>query len=259
MEKIKDKIKQFLSISSGYGSGSGDGYGYGDGSGSGSGDGYGSGSGDGYGSGSGDGYGYGDGSGDGYGSGSGYGDGSGYGYGSGYGAGSGSGSGSGSGYGYGSGYGDGIKKFNGDDVYKIDKVQTIIKSVHGNYAKGFILNSDLTLTPCFIAKEGNFFAHGKTLKEAVQDAHGKYMQSVPVEERIAEFNRQYPDRDKKVDASGLFQWHNTLTGSCLMGREQFCQEHNLDYKNGKYTVNEFIELTKDAYGSEIIKQLRDSM
>jgi hypothetical protein len=141
----------------------------------------------------------------------------------------------------------------------IDKVQTIIKSIHDNYAKGLILNSDLTLTPCFIAKEGNFFAHGKTLKEAVQDAHGKYMEAVPVEERIAEFNRQYPDRKKKVDASELFQWHNTLTGSCLMGREQFCREHNLDYKNGKYTVNEFIELTKDAYGSEIIKQLRDSM
>ena len=227
MEEIKDKVKQFLSISSGYGYG----YGYGDGDGNGNGNG--SGSGYGYG------YGYGDGDGDG--------------------SGDGNGSGSGYGYGYGYGYGEGINKFNGDEVYMIDKVQTIIKSIHDNYAKGLILNSDLTLTPCFIAKEGNFFAHGKTLKEAVRDAHGKYMEAVPVEERIAEFNRQYPDRKKKVDASELFQWHNTLTGSCLMGREQFCREHNLDYKNGKYTVNEFIELTKDAYGSEIIKQLRDSM
>ena len=227
MEKIKDKIKQFLSISSGYGYGSG----------------YGSGSGYGYGSGYGSSYG----SGSGYG----YGDGSGYGYGDGY--------GSGYGYGSGDGSGDGVKKFNGDTVYIIDSLQTIIKSVHDNYAKGLILNSDLTLTPCFIAKEGNFFAHGKTLKEAMQDAHGKYMQSVPVEERIAEFNRKYPDRNKKVDAAELFQWHNILTGSCRMGREQFCKEHGLDYKNGKYTVNEFIELTKDAYGSEIIKQLRDSM
>ena len=215
MEKIKDKIKQFLSISTGFGYS----YGYG----------------------SGDGYGYG------------------YGFGSGFGSGSGSGSGSGFGSGFGYGDGEDINKFNGDDVYNIDNMQTIIKSVHGNYAKGLILNSDLTLTPCFIAKEGNFFAHGKTLKEAVQDAHGKYMQSVPVEERIAEFNRQYPDRNEKVDASELFQWHNTLTGSCLMGREQFCKERNLDYKKGKYTVNEFIELTLHTYGGEIIKKLRDSM
>ena len=29
----------------------------------------------------------------------------------------------------------------------------------------------------------------------------------------------------------------------------------LDYKDGMYTVNEFIALTKDAYGGEVIKKL----
>lgn len=45
----------------------------------------------------------------------------------------------------GSGYGFGIASFCGQKVYNIDTIATIIQSVHGNYAKGFILNSDFTL------------------------------------------------------------------------------------------------------------------
>jgi len=149
---MEEQIKLFLSSGSGYGSGYGDG------------DGYGSGYGDGYGSGSGSGFGYGSGygSGDGYGSGSGYGDGSGDGDGYGYGDGSGDGYGSG----YGSGYGDGIKTFNGDKVYIIDDIPTIIKHIHDNVAKGYILNDDFTLTKTFVAKENGKFAHGETLHDA---------------------------------------------------------------------------------------------
>jgi hypothetical protein len=56
---------------------------------------------------------------------------------------SGDGYGSGSGYGYGSG--DGIKAFCGENVYQIDGIQTIIRKLKGNIAKGVILNSDLTI------------------------------------------------------------------------------------------------------------------
>ena len=60
--------------------------------------------------------------------------------GSGSGDGSGSGSGSGSGDGYGDGYGDGIKEINGQRVYMIDGVPTLIDRVRGDYAKGSILS-----------------------------------------------------------------------------------------------------------------------
>ena len=92
--------------------------------------------------------GYGDGYGNSDGSGYGYGDGSGYGYGSSYGYGDGSGYSNGDGDGYGDGYGYGVKSINNDRVYLIDNVQTIIKSVRNNIAKGFILNKDLTLSSC---------------------------------------------------------------------------------------------------------------
>ena len=63
-----------------------------------------------------------------------------YGYGSGYG----SGRGSDGGYGWGFGDGSGVKDINGNHVYIVDGIQTIIKSVRSNIAQGFVLQSDLT-------------------------------------------------------------------------------------------------------------------
>ena len=235
-----EEIKNFLAVDeypygSGSGSGYGDGYGYGDGSG------------DGYGSGSGSGYG------DGYGSGSGYGDGSG----SGSGYGDGSGSGDGSGDGDGDGDGSNIKMYNNKKVYIIDSIQTVIDSVHGDYAKGKILKDDLTTKPCYIAKCGDFFAHGDTLKQALFDASEKYNENRPLKDRITEFNERYPDNDTKIDGNELFSWHHVLTGSCLFGRRSFCEEKGLDV-NSKYTVKEFISLTENAFGSDVIKELKES-
>ena len=129
----------------------------------------------------GDGCGCGSGSGDGSGSGSGYGDGYGYGYGSGSGSGYGDGSGYGSGYGDGSGYG--IKSFNGEPVHRIDGVNTLIRSVRGNTAHGAIVNKDLTLTPCYIVKQDGVFAHGETLREAMEDLRDKLFEDMPEDDR----------------------------------------------------------------------------
>lgn len=227
------------------------------------GNGYGIGGGHGPGSGSGDGYGSDNGSGYGGGDGSGYGTVECHGYATG--DGNGSGSASGSGYGNGGGYGydyDGVKNieaFNGMVVHEIDNIPTLIDSVHGNFAKGRILSHNLTTRPCFIAKMGDYFAHGKTLKQAFADVREKFIRKLPIKERIEQFNARYPDRNIKVPASELFSWHHILTGSCLMGRKQFCEERGLDYKNGEYTVNMFIHLTKNAYGGDIIRQLESSL
>lgn len=148
METLDTRIKAFLSktYGDGFGRGSGGGLGYGEGFGSGCG------SADSRGN-SGCCYGvsgncdsYGDGEGDGYGAG----------YGSEY----------GEGCGYGSITGCYIKELNGNKVYSVDDIQTIITSVHDNIAQGFMLHSDLTLHPCYIVKEQNKFAHGETLHDA---------------------------------------------------------------------------------------------
>ena len=229
---MEEQIRKFLSIYSGYGYGYG--YGYGDGSG----DGSGSGSGDGYGVGSGSGYG--DGSGSGSGSGDGYGD----------------GSGSGSGDGYGDGSGDGIKTFNGDKAYIIDDIPTIIKHVHDNVAKGYILNDDFTLTETFVAKRNGKFAHGETLHEAFASLQEKLYDDSTEEERLEAFKKHFQDFTKKVSAKELFHWHHVLTGSCKQGRLSFCANKGIDIDNDTYTVHEFIELTQYSYGGDIIRKLK---
>lgn len=50
---------------------------------------------------------------------------------------------------------DGVKSINGNPIYVVDNIPTIITNVKGNISKGFILHSDLSLTSCFIVKENN--------------------------------------------------------------------------------------------------------
>ena len=235
---LDEKIKDFLLVGSGYGSGDGSGYGYG--SGSGSGYGSGSGSGDGYGSGEGFGSGYGSGSGSGYGDGFGFGDGSGYG----------DGSGSGDGY--------GIKSFNGEQVFRIDGVNTLIHSVRGNTAHGAIVNDGLTLTQCYIVKQDGFFAHGETLREAMEALRDKLFEDMPEDDRIEMFLSE-TDRGKTYPTQYFYDWHHRLTGSCDMGRKQFARDHGVDLEHGMMTLTEFLELTKDAYGGNVIRKVIDRM
>lgn len=243
MEKLETRIKEFLSTTSGDGSGLGSGCGFFDSSGCGYGDssGYGSFYGSGDGSGLGDGKGYIRGDGDGSGNGKGF------------------GSDDGCGYGSGNGFESrrGVKELNGENVHLVDGLQTIIKSVHGNIAQCFILNSDLTLQPCYIVKEQNKFAHGNTLHDAftsLQEKLERLYDESTEEERIEAFVEKFPNYDTPYSNRDLFAYHHVLTGSCRMGRESFCKDKGINL-DGSTTVRDFVFLTKDSYGSEIIRRL----
>jgi hypothetical protein len=255
---MEELIKKFLS---GYGYGDGDGYGDGSGSGYGSGDGDGDGDGDGYGSGSGDGDGDGSGSGSGYGYGDGYGDGDGSGSGYGYGSGSGSGDGDGSGYGYGDGDGSGlkIKTFHGEPVYYIDGIPCTFARVHSSlsFAKVNVINKiDLTAEPQYVVKYNGVFAHGLTIKQAKIEAENKYYSSLDTESTIAAFRETFK-KGKKYAAQLFYDWHSRLTGSCTPGKDLFVKQHNIDL-DAEMTVEQFISITKDAYGGNVIRQLLES-
>ena len=214
MEAIEKDIELFLAVGSGSGSGSGSGNGSGNGSGYGSGDGYG------------------------YGYGNGYGNGNGYGYGNG------DGNGDGNGY--------GVKEFNGRKVYDIDSVLTLIYAVRGNVAKGAVLCRDLTLRDCWIARRGNFFAHGDTLHAAVEAVEAKWMENRPLDERIAEFVKTHPALDEEY--GDLFDWHHVLTGSCEFGRRQWCEEHGYS-PTDSITLRTFFEQTRNDHGRDVIRQV----
>ena len=176
---------------------------------------------------------------------SGSGDGSGSGYGSCYGDGSGSGSGS----------GDCLKMFNNEQIYMIDGIETIIKQIKANVAKGYILNSDFTLSECFIVKRDGYFAHGSTLKKAMQDLQSKIFENMDKDEKIEKFIEEF-EHKKKYKNSVFYEWHNMLTGSCEMGRNTFVKNHGINLDD-EMTVDEFIELTINDFGSEIIEQLKE--
>lgn len=240
VQKLKHFLRPLIIINNngyGYGNGYGNGYGYGNGNGYGSGNGYG------YGSSNGDSYG------------DGYGDGDGGGNGDGNGDGGGNGDGYGDGDGDGGGNGYGIKKFNKQNIYIIDKIQTSITFVKNDVAKGFILLSNLTLQPCYIVRNDYHYAHGKTIKEALKSLQDKTYSNLPVEKRIENFKKEFKDYSKKVKGNILYNWHFKLTCSCKLGRDNFCKENNIDLTKS-YTINEFIKLTENSYGGDIIKQLR---
>lgn len=223
MEKL---IEEFLKIEADSGDGSGAGagsvfsYGFSFGSGDGSGSGYGFNFGDGYGDGSGYGFSYGD------------------------------------GYGYGSD--KDISKFNNDKVYLVDDVPTIIKKVKSTIAQGYILNSDFTLQPCYIAKGHNKFAHGKTIRKAVEDLQSKIFEDVDTDETIELFLQEF-ELDKKYKGKDFYIWHNRLTGSCEMGRQSFVKNKGIDLENDMFTVQEFIDLTRNDFGGYIIEQLEKTI
>ena len=199
-----------------------------------------------------------DGNGYGHGCGHGYGHGHGHGCGYGYGNGHGNGYGDGYGYGYGDGdgygNGDGLVELNGQKIYRIDSTPTILTSVHGNVAKGFIMQSDLTLTPCYVVKGNNQFAHGDTLREAMTALTDKLFEDMPEQERIAEFIKAHPDKDKAYPNKDLFDWHHRLTGSCMAGRNAFVKDRGLSL-DGETSVTEFIRLTENAYNGAVIRNL----
>ena len=198
--------------------------------------------------------GYGCGTGDG----SGYGDGCGSGYGSGFGDGPGCGSGSGDGYGYGSGSGSRIKSINGETIYIIDSVPTLLDRVKGNVAKGRILKDDLTFERCYVAKQDGYFAHGKTLREAMSALKDKLFEGMPEEERIAEFIKAHK-WGEKYSAVDFYDWHHKLTGSCDMGRREFAASHGFKVTEDELlTVEEFIKLTENSYGSGVIRKLEEA-
>lgn len=53
----------------------------------------------------------------------------------------------------------------------------------------------------------------------------------------------------------FFDWHHRLMGSCETGRLAFAREHDIDLENGAMTVEEFVQLTGNAYGGDIIRRV----
>ena len=176
--------------------------------------------------------------------------------GSGSGSGSGSGFGSGSGDGSGDGYWDGYWygcKIGNDFVHNIDSTPTMIKNIKGDVASGYIMMKDLSQIKTYVVKGGGYFAHGETIKLAMQALEDKIILNLEPEELIEKF-LEVTDTNKNYTAQYFFDWHGKLTGSCLQGRELFVKNKNIRLES-EMNMYEFIEICKNDYGKDVILQL----
>ena len=150
-----------------------------------------------------------------------------------------------------------ISRFNGEQVHYIDGMPTVIHHVHGDIASGYTINNDLTTTECYIAKGHGLFAHGKTAREAANELERKIIGGMDTEGKVAEFIKKF-DKDGTYPTRDFYDWHGILTGSCTFGRDSFARDHHVDL-DGKMTTKEFLRLTKDAFGSDIIRSVIEKL
>ena len=83
------------------------------------------------------------------------------------------------------------------------------------------------------------------------------MKNTSIKERIKKFVEVFGSLDSEHAGKEYYNWHNILTGSCQMGRDKFCEAHDIDLSK-KYTVKYFLDITENSYGSNIIKLVREA-
>ena len=115
------------------------------------------------------------------------------------------------------------------------------------------------MIPCYIAKHDNMFAHGETIKEAVAAVNKKVFENMDSDKAIDKFFEYFTDLTKKYPARDFFEWHHYLTGSCEMGRKAFVKNSGYDIEHDRFTVQEFIDITRNAYGKDVILRLEKVM
>ena len=101
------------------------------------------------------------------------------------------------------------------------------------------------------------FAHGETLHKAREALLEKLFDDMPTDERIAAFCKEFKPGVKRP-AMDFFSWHHRLTGSCEQGRREFAKQHDIDIDRDELTPEEFFALTRDSYGSGIIRQTEEA-
>jgi len=96
----------------------------------------------------------------------------------------------------------------------------------------------------YIAKKGAKFAHGKTVKEAVEDLRYKFS-----DRDTSKFENWQLGDEKTLDE--FLEAYHAITGACSLGMKEF-----VDTKNPpeKCTVKQAIELTKGAYQSDVFRK-----
>ena len=102
-------------------------------------------------------------------------------------------------------------------------------------------------TPIYIVGENKIYAHGYSLREAIDDLTYKKMKKVDSEKIIADIKAT-----EKVTRSQ----YRALTGACSFGTDRFCKEHNIQDLE-EIDINELRKILIDDYGAKKFWSLID--
>jgi hypothetical protein len=110
--------------------------------------------------------------------------------------------------------------------------------------KGFFFRGGDLKVPCYIAEKDGYFAHGSSMKKAIEDCNFKYLQ-------------EHLDKDdliKQIKEKGsvTIQDYRLLTGACQLGVNKFLSEKGIT--GDSLTIDQVIELTKGAYGGNVFRE-----
>ena len=116
-------------------------------------------------------------------------------------------------------------------------------NIYTGYNLLSITNGIIKKEHCFVAEKDGFFAHGETVKKAIQDVQFK---------AIAEKLKNEPI---KADTVISVQYYRTVTGACEMGCKSWMNQNGISVE--EMTAAELLPLLKktSAYGYEKIKSL----
>jgi len=120
------------------------------------------------------------------------------------------------------------------DQYKIHKTYYIDDYFHDDIPQ-----------KVFIAEQDNLYAHGKSIKEAIEDLEFKKLSQLGANEHI-----------KRIIKQGYMsaQDYRLLTGACREGTNRFLDDNDLTWKDTK-SIDEVIKLTKGNYGHTVFIRL----
>ena len=147
----------------------------------------------------------------------------------------------------------GHKKINGKTLHVIDGIPTAIEHIDGDVAKGYALNCNAYLTPCYVIKWHGRFAHGATLREARAALEEKVFKGSDMSAKITMLAERLAVGEKHP-AQVYYGWYHRLTRSGILAHD-----HSIQICNDMWTVTEFVSLIEDDNAKKIFTQLAEAI
>ena len=98
---------------------------------------------------------------------------------------------------------------------------------------------------CYVAKKGDYYAHGETIKQAIKDVNFKFLQET--------FDLDSLVSEIKEKQTVSINEYRLLTGACSSGVKNFMSNKNIT--KDELPLSEVLYITRNEYGGGKINEL----